>query len=74
MTGQNKNSICCETKCRCSGDRDRSKHLCMLTKPSNNFDVNKIKKLVNNPKFICTCCGRAANEEKNLCNPVPLPL
>jgi len=70
------NSNCCDSEnvcecgCKCSGDR--SNKLCMLTKPKNKFNVDKIKKLTNNPKFICTCCGRLANKKENLCSPVPL--
>jgi len=35
-------------------------------------DLETVKALVKNPKFICKKCGRAAAKEENLCEPVPL--
>ena len=32
----------------------------------------KIKKLTRNPHYICFNCGRVADSEKNVCNPMPL--
>jgi hypothetical protein len=46
--------------------------LCSMTCCPCELDVEKIKPLVNEPKFICTSCGRAANEATNLCQPEPL--
>jgi len=46
--------------------------LCAMTCCSCNLDLKGIKKLVNKPKFICKSCGRAANEEHNLCQPKDL--
>ena len=46
--------------------------MCSLTCCPCDLDVEKIKPLVNQPKFICTSCGRVANEDKNLCKPQPL--
>jgi hypothetical protein len=46
--------------------------LCSLTCCPCDLDVTEIKPLVNQPKFICTSCGRVANEAKNLCKAEPL--
>jgi transposase-like protein len=46
--------------------------LCALTCCPCNLDLDVIKPLVNNPKFICQSCGRVANEAENLCKPVAL--
>jgi hypothetical protein len=65
---------CCsgssEVVCDCSANRENK--LCELTKFHNQFNVEKIKALVNEPKFMCHCCGRLANEAENLCRPHPL--
>lgn len=37
-----------------------------------NIDLDELKPLVNNPRFICASCGRVANQEQHLCNPQPL--
>ncbi len=53
---------------KCCGENK----LCALTCCSCNLDVERIKPLVNRPKFICESCGRVANSEANLCQPVPI--
>jgi hypothetical protein len=32
----------------------------------------ELKPLIRNAKYICSCCGRAAANEENLCAPEPL--
>ncbi len=48
---------------------DHKGHICVLAS-QEKFDY--IKTLVSDPKFICFNCGRVADCEKNLCNPMPL--
>jgi hypothetical protein len=54
-----------ESKCKGS----HKGHLCVLVS-EKNFD--RIKELVKNPRFMCFNCGRVADSDKNLCNPMPL--
>jgi hypothetical protein len=51
----------------CKGDHKG--HLCVLAS-TDRFE--EIKKLTRNPQFICFNCGRVADCEHNLCNPMPL--
>ena len=52
---------------QCIGDH--SKHLCEIA-GNEKFDL--IKELAKAPEFMCINCGRLADEEKSLCNPLPL--
>ena len=47
-----------------------SKHLCDMAE--KGADLETVKNLVRDAKFICRKCGRAAAKEENLCEPVPL--
>ena len=51
----------------CTGDH--TGHLCVL---ASNDKFDEIKELVNDPQVLCFNCGRVANSEKNVCNPMPL--
>ncbi len=53
---------------RCCG----TEKMCALTCCPCAVDVEALKPLVNQPRFICEACGRVANEEKNLCKPVKM--
>ena len=44
-------------------------HICVLAS-KNLFE--DIKKITKNPQFICFNCGRVADCDDNLCNPMPL--
>lgn len=46
--------------------------MCALTCCPCNLDLDKIKPMVDDPKYICKVCGRVANKEASLCKPVPL--
>jgi hypothetical protein len=52
----------------CKGG-DHSGHICVLMSEKK---IDEVRKLVADPKFICFNCGRAANSDENLCNPMPL--
>jgi hypothetical protein len=45
-------------------------HLCVLVEESGT--TPEIKKIIKNPNFVCTCCGRAAVKKENLCSPESL--
>ena len=58
-------NCCCNTP-KCKGDH--TGHICVLAS-EGKFD--EIKQMTSNPQFICFNCGRVADSEKNLCNPMP---
>ena len=60
--------MCGDAGAMCCGENK----MCALTCCPCNLDLDKIKSLVNAPKFICATCGRVANKEENLCKPVSL--
>ena len=57
-----------ETSAKACGENK----MCALTCCPCNLDLEKIKPLVANPKFICKSCGRVANSEESLCQPTPI--
>ena len=61
-----------ESSCDCSCGSIPDNRMCMMSNPPSNFDIEKVKKLTSDPRFICKCCGRTANESENLCSPVDL--
>ncbi len=57
-----------DSACGCGGNVSQNK-MCQKTQNAFKFDVEEIKKLTSNPKHICKCCGRTANDKENLCSP-----
>jgi hypothetical protein len=55
------------TKQACKGDH--TGHLCVL---ASKGQFKEIKELASAPKFICFNCGRVAECDANLCNPMPI--
>jgi len=50
---------------QCKGDH--TKHICAL---ASEKKLEVIKQLTKSPQYICANCGRAADSDENLCNPV----
>ena len=46
--------------------------LCAMTCCPCHLDIEKLKPLVKNAKFICKACGRAAAKKESLCQPVAI--
>jgi len=57
------------TESACTSKDRHQGHLCVLVS-EKRFD--EIRALVRDPKFICWNCGRVADSEENLCNPMSL--
>jgi hypothetical protein len=72
-TKNGKDVVMCEN-CGCTVEKDVCKgdhtgHICLLVSENK---LDKVRKLVGNPQHICFNCGRVADSDKNLCNPMPL--
>ena len=44
-------------------------HLCVLVSEKR---FEEIREIVKRPKYLCFNCGRVADSDENLCNPMPL--
>jgi len=49
-----------------------TKTMCKYKKEKIEENLEILKQIVKNPKFICRKCARAAKEEKYLCKPLTL--
>jgi len=63
---------CCINNCGCDNNNIPKNKMCQITKFVHKFDLDRVKELTSNPKYICKCCGRTANNEENLCSPATL--
>lgn len=48
--------------------------MCSLSKKYLSSNKEKYIKFLDNPKFMCTNCGRLANRSSDLCKPILLDL
>ena len=53
-------------------DKDHGNKMCGKTCCPCNLDLEEIKPLVRDPKFICRSCGRVAAKADHLCQPESL--
>jgi len=52
-------------------EKAHENHLCKIAE-SGVSHINEYRQYVDNAKYMCTICGRAANKEENLCDPWPI--
>jgi len=45
-------------------------HFCAMIEAAGL--TKEMKPMIKNAKYVCTCCGRAAANKDNLCEPEPL--
>ncbi|MFO7654319.1 MAG: hypothetical protein R6X25_10920 [Candidatus Krumholzibacteriia bacterium] len=48
---------------------DKSKELCNWKPARIEKDLDKVRKIVARPRFVCLKCARAAADRKHLCKP-----
>lgn len=58
-----------EKRRECKHEHGHPGHLCMLAAAGK---IDEIKYLVKAPQYVCFNCGRVADKDGNLCNPMPL--
>ena len=53
-------------------DASHADKMCAIACCPCNLDLEKIKSLAKDARFVCASCGRVAASEANLCKPVPM--
>jgi len=53
-------------------DSEYEPKLCVLSNPRSQTDLDLIKRLAQDSRYICIGCGRTAANEENLCVPQEL--
>jgi rubrerythrin len=51
---------------------DKPKRLCKWKKSDYKDRLDELRQLVNDAKYVCKRCGRAANDKKALCDPAKI--
>jgi len=46
------------------------RHLCKIW--ADTYDVDQVRNIVRNGKYICKVCGRVAANKENLCDPTEI--
>ena len=55
-----------------SFDSEYDPKLCILSNSRDQTDLDLIKRLVQDSRYVCIGCGRTAADEENLCAPEEL--
>jgi hypothetical protein len=50
-------------------DAERDDKICSLTASGNQMDLDLIRSLVKDSRYICSACGRTTGHAENLCDP-----
>jgi hypothetical protein len=53
-------------------DLEYDPKLCILSSSRDQIDLDRIKRLVQDSRYICLGCGRTAADQENLCSPEEL--
>lgn len=55
-----------------SFDSEYANKLCILNNSRDQTDLDLIKSLVQDSRYVCIGCGRTAADKENLCSPEEL--
>lgn len=50
----------------------KNKTLCKWDRDEIERDLSELRKIVSDPKFVCSRCGRAVAKKKSICKPISL--
>ena len=50
----------------------KTKELCNWKPSAIENEIDKIRKIVAKPKYLCRRCGRAVRDKKYICKPIKL--
>ncbi len=53
-------------------DIESDEKVCSISSAGDPSDLQRLRRLVRNSRYVCASCGRTANHEENLCAPEEL--